>query len=355
MILLAFVALGPGRLPADQQSAQKTLEAKGLKRSVSHFALPEEVEFNKQMKATETLKKKLTEAQHEAEGAAKKVDEKKKTIIAYLQKRRELRAQLNAARTVNEHNNIVNALGELADRIELMDKSEAEEKAATTARAAANKLTEEYVGRILELRRAYDKIEAKYETLDGDPKVAQAIEEFNKDADKQLNLGPTSGFLSAGRKLKSLEDVVLSQAIPLRAGEGGLWYVSVEFNARYAQELSVDTGSSVIALPAKMAKEVGLTPGADAPTVQLTLADGHVVPAKLVVADKVRVGKFIAEHVDCAVLPPELPNAAALLGMSFLQNFIFKIDGEKGHLVMSRVDVPEQHGRTPRKGKAKTE
>jgi len=113
MILLAFVALGPGRLPADQQSAQKTLEAKGLKRSVSHFALPEEVEFNKQMKATETLKKKLTEAQHEAEGAAKKVDEKKKTIIAYLQKRRELRAQLNAARTVNEHKKGCNGIAAL--------------------------------------------------------------------------------------------------------------------------------------------------------------------------------------------------------------------------------------------------
>jgi predicted aspartyl protease len=105
-----------------------------------------------------------------------------------------------------------------------------------------------------------------------------------------------------------------------------------------------------------MAKEVGLTPGPEAPEVQLTLADGHVVTAKLVVADKVRVGKFIAEHVDCAVLQPDLPNAAALLGMSFLQNFIFKIDGEKGHLVMSRVDAPEQpRGRQPRRGKTKTE
>jgi clan AA aspartic protease (TIGR02281 family) len=357
-VLLALVALLPGRLRADQQSALKVLEAKGLKRSVSNFALPEETDFGRQMRAIEALKKKLADAEHEAVDAARKVDDKKKTIIAYLQKSRELRAQLNAARTIDLHNNIVNALGELRDRIELLEKSDAEDKAMTNARGAANKMTEDYVGRILELRRIHDKVEAKYETLDADPQVTQAIEEFNKDAEKKLTLGPTTGFLSAGRKLKALEDIVLSQAIPLRSGQGGLWYVLVEFNGKYSKELSVDTGSSVIALPAKMASDVGMAPGPDAPLVQLTLADGHVVTARLVVAEKVRVGKFTAEHVECAVLPAELPNASALLGMSFLQNFIFKIDGEKGHLVMSKVDVPERPpkpGRTPHGRKTNAE
>ena len=63
------------------------------------------------------------------------------------------------------------------------------------------------------------------------------------------------------------------------------------------------------------------------------------------------MGKFEAEHVECAVLPPELPKASALLGMSYLKNFIFKLDAEKGHLVMSRVNVPDRPtkpARTPR-------
>ncbi len=348
--MLTFVALLAGRLRADQDSAQKALEAKGLKRAVSNFALPEEADFTKQLKAMEALKKKVVDAQHEAENASRKVDDKKTAIVTYLQKRRELRVQLEAARTPDVHNKIVDALNELGDRVALLQQSETEEKAMAAARATANKATEEYVQQLLNLRQLYDKVEAKYDALDADAAVTQAIDEFNKDSAKKFALGPTSGFLSAGRKLKKLEEIVLSESIKIRAGEGGLWYVSVFFNGKYTEEMSVDTGSSVIALPAKVATEVGLTPASDAPTVELQLADGHVVQGKQVYADTVRVGKFEAKHVECAVLPPELPNASALLGMSYLRNFIFKLDAEKGHLVMSKIDAPEK---TPPTGRPK--
>jgi hypothetical protein len=91
---------------------------------------------------------------------------------------------------------------------------------------------------------------------------------------------------------------------------------------------------------------------ADAPKVQLQMADGHTVVGQMVYADKVRVGKFTAEHVECAVLPAEFSEAAPLLGLSFWRNFIFKIDAEKAKLVMSKVDVPEKPARTPRGRKA---
>jgi clan AA aspartic protease (TIGR02281 family) len=354
-VLAALVALLPGRLRADQDGALKTLEDKGLKRSFSNFALPEETDFSKQMRATEALKKKLLDAQHEAVEATKKVDDKKKTIIAYLQQRRELRAQVDMARNVAEHNKMVNAMNELGDRIMLMQQSEAEEKAMTAARTAANKLTEQYVEQILQLRQLYDKVKAKYDALAADAEVTQAIDEFNKDADKKLALGPTSGFTAAGRKLKNLEKVVLSESINLRRGPGGLWYVSVVFNGKYAEEMAIDTGASIIALPAKMAKDAGLTPAADAPTMQLTMADGHTVQGRMIYADKVRVGKFTAEHVECSVLPAEFSEAAPLLGLSFWRNFIFKIDNEKAKLVMSKIDVPEKSGPTPRGRKASAE
>ena len=346
-LLLALAVLPPGRLRADQQSALGTLEEKGLKKSVSNFALPEETDFNKQMRATESLKKKLLDAQREATEATKKVDDKKKTIVAYLQQRRALRAQVDMARNVNEHNKIINAMNELGDRISLMQQSDAEEKAMTSARAAANKLTEEYVEQILHLRQVYDKIKAQYEALAADAEVAQAIDEFNKDAPKTLALGPTMGFTATGRRLKALEQVVLSESIKLRRGPGGLWYVSVVFNGKYAEEMAIDTGALIIALPAKMARDAGLTPTADAPKVQLQMADGHTVEGRMIYAEKVRVGKFTAEHVECSVLPPEFSDAAPLLGLSFWRNFTFKIDNEKAKLTMSKVDVPEKTARPP--------
>ena len=333
----------------------KVLESQGLKRSVSNFALPEETDFNKQMRAAESLKKKLGDAEHEATEATRKVDDKKKTIVSYLQKRRELRVQLDRTSNFNLHNKIVNDLNELGDRITLMQQSDAEEKAMATSRAAANKLTEEYVEQILQLRQRYDKVKAKYADLAANAEVAQAIDEYNKDADKKLTLGPTSGFNSAGRKLKTLEEIVLSDSIKLRRGPGGLWYVTAVFNGKYPEEMAIDTGASIIALPAKMARDAGLTPTADSPQVQLQMADGHTVEGRMIYADKVRVGKFSAEHVECAVLPPEFSEASPLLGLSFWRNFIFKIDTEKAQLVMSKVDVPEKTGRTPRGRRANAE
>ena len=114
------------------------------------------------------------------------------------------------------------------------------------------------------------------------------------------------------------------------------------FNGKYAEEMAIDTGASIIALPAKMARDAGLTPTADAPKVQLQMADGHTVEGRMIYAEKVRVGKFTAEHVECSVLPPEFSDAAPLLGLSFWRNFTFKIDNEKAKLTMSKVDVPEK-------------
>ena len=71
-------------------------------------------------------------------------------------------AQMQTARA-DVQIKIVNALNELGDRVALLEKSDAEEKALTAARATATKATEEYIQHLLDLRQLYDKIEAKYE------------------------------------------------------------------------------------------------------------------------------------------------------------------------------------------------
>jgi hypothetical protein len=51
----------------------------------------------------------------------------------------------------------------------------------------------------------------------------------------------------------------------------------------------------------------------------------------------VRVGQFTVENVECAVLPESLVAAENLLGGSFLQNFVYKLDPVAGELHMSQV------------------
>ena len=66
--------------------------------------------------------------------------------------------------------------------------------------------------------------------------------------------------------------------------------------------------------------------------------------AKRVVAETVRVGKFTAKNVECAVMPSGLPASTPLLGLSFFKNFSFKIDSGKGQLIMSQIDASETGG-----------
>ena len=324
---------------ADEKSAEEFLKERGLRRLSSCFSLPEESELGAKVRDAEPLKKKVRDTQPQVEMWEKRVEDKKKLIVACLQKRRELRAQLSRARSPDIHNRIVLAINELADRVLLLEKAGVEENSLKAAREEANKASEEYVEHLFQTRKLSDKVKEAYEDLAADTKVKEAIEEYSKATGKAYKLGPTTSFLSYGRRLKKLEDTVLSDSIDLRQDQGRLWHVRVMFDGKYARELSVDTGASVICLPWQMAKEVGLTPSPEDPTVRLKLADGRIVEGKRVFAQTVRVGKFTVEHVECAVFPEELTEAAAALGQSFLKHFTYRIDTVGSKLIMSKVET----------------
>ena len=125
----------------------------------------------------------------------------------------------------------------------------------------------------------------------------------------------------------------------------------VTFNGKHTKELAIDSGSSVISLPFKMASEMGLEPPGSAETVVLVLADGREVEAKRITIPTLRVGKFTVENVDAAVMPAELVRAAPILGMSFLRNFKFDINSETGKLTLTRVEAPTSSRRPAPKEK----
>jgi len=270
--------------------------------------------------------------------AEAKVEQKRQLVRTYLQQRRQLRAQLANATSISKHNQIISAINELADRIALLEDSTEVEDAAKKARAVANNETEKYVEALIAIREKYSQLEEKYKDLAVDQTVQAAIDKYGEQESKEFKLGPSSSMLPLDRKLKKLEETILSEEISLREGAGDLWYVSVVFDGDRAAEMALDTGSSIILLPWETANDLGIRPDSEAPTLHLVLADGRPVEAKSVTAKTVRVGKFTVENVECAVLPAHLTHAEPLLGQSFLKHFNFKIDPASAKLVMTRIE-----------------
>jgi aspartyl protease family protein len=135
---------------------------------------------------------------------------------------------------------------------------------------------------------------------------------------------------------------VFAESIPLRS-EGGTMYASVVIDGKHTHEMVVDSGASIISLPAKLAGQCGIHVTSADPTIVLELADGRRIPGKLVKIKSVRVGRFTVENVECAVLGAEASNAEPLLGMSFLENFKFEIDAQGKTMTLVEV-APDGKG-----------
>jgi aspartyl protease family protein len=334
-------------LRADEKSADEFLSGQGLVRRGNYFALSDETEWAGKVQKTVKLKKVVLDAQKEFRNAEAEVEKKSAAIREATEKRMQLRAQLPQVRSVEQNNQLVTMMNQLTDFLNLKIASNAEEKRVETARSAAGKAREDYTHTLLELRQQYQKIQSHYKQLAANAEVGKAIDEYNEATSKHYKLGPSSTVLANDRALKKLEDVVISESVPIRQSAGRNWHVFVSFEDKYTHELMIDTGASLISLPYKMAESCGLTPTAASPDIQLQLADGKLVTAKLVVAKSVRVGKFSAENVECAVMPADLLEAAPLLGMSYLKHFTFKIDPGDSKLIMSTVEDSDKPARTP--------
>jgi aspartyl protease family protein len=249
---------------------------------------------------------------------------------------------------VTLNNKLVGALNAIRGQHDLgrqqTDKMDEQVKAA---RAKANEAREAYIQFILDARKLAGKIEADYTQKAADPEVKAAVARLNQATGKQFELAPSASFQSSLRRLKQLEDTVLSEAIDLRDDGGKTLRVSVVVNGKYQEEMVLDSGASLISLPSAIATKFGLKPTEKDPRITLQLADGREIEGRLMKLTSVRVGKFTVDNVECAVLGPEATMAEPLLGMSFLENFKFEIDAAAKKLNMVKVassDAPPNKG-----------
>jgi clan AA aspartic protease (TIGR02281 family) len=333
------ILLAGSALRADDAPADDALKAKGLRRAGAAYALPAEAEVAKRLGVVRTLLKDLSLGMAQQQGMTAEAENNKKLIVTFTQQRRQLRQQLSMASSTEEHNQIVDTMNELGDRINLLLQGGDDSKGAKERAEKVAQKREAYVQALLDLRNLIDKTDKQYANLADDAEVKEALARANAKTKAPIKLGPTRAYLANVKAFQKLEGMILTETISLQR-DGGVFLVDTTLNNKVTKSMIFDTGASSISLPADLASQVGLKPTADTPTVEVHIADGSKVEAKLMTLDTVRVGKFVAENVQCLVMPPKYSNAPALLGGSFLRNFAYKITPETGKLTLSKVATP---------------
>lgn len=123
--------------------------------------------------------------------------------------------------------------------------------------------------------------------------------------------------------------------IPMKK-EGASYFVDVKLEGKTSATFLLDTGASVVQISKAMAKKLNIKT-VQGLTIPVQIAGGHMVPGRPVILKKVDVSGVVVENVKAVVLETDqMTLKEGLLGMSFLENFIFSIDTQKSQLILER-------------------
>jgi clan AA aspartic protease (TIGR02281 family) len=138
---------------------------------------------------------------------------------------------------------------------------------------------------------------------------------------------------------KTVKTIVLFPAtqreIPLEK-RGNSMMVEVTLNRREKTLLVLDTGCSDTQISSTIARRLGIDSRKGEP-ILCRIANGRVVSGRAVLLKELRVGDVRLQNVRAIILNEEQTGGHdGLLGMSFLDHFVFKIDTQREILTLSR-------------------
>ena len=133
--------------------------------------------------------------------------------------------------------------------------------------------------------------------------------------------------------------------------EDGVPMVEVTINGKVTRSMVLDSGASMVSIPADLAKDLGLVPDANSPVLHLHWPTARWSRAGRCRSSRCASAPFTVEDVECAVLPADLISAEPLLGGSFLKNFIYKLDPQASELHMARIGGNEDKQGTRRQAR----
>jgi clan AA aspartic protease (TIGR02281 family) len=326
--LLPTARADPPAAPAAISGASEVLTGKGLTKTGGLYLLPGEKEVLDGMRPLMVTKTKFDQ-DSKTRAALEKESQAVKVAISQADlQRRTLYQKLEAENDVTVHNKLVAQVNVLESQIE--EARHYKEDVDKKISDLGDETREQYIQQVLDLCGKAEAVSKQYKDLAADDDVKAAL------AAAKGRLGPTEAFTSAGNRLGVFRKGFSSDVVALKM-DGGVPTVEVTINGKVTRTMTVDSGSSLVCIPADLAKDLQMAPGPNDPEIILQLADGKSHKAHQMSLKSVRVGTFTVENVDCAVLEADLISAEPLLGGSFLQNFIYKFDPQAGELHLARV------------------
>jgi aspartyl protease family protein len=363
-----------GSLRAQDRSAEDVLKSHGLKRVGTTYVLGSaEADVQRKVNELRLLSRQLNFALQQQEAFEQGTQNREAVMQEMLQQQvilseqiAEFDRQLDGGgnfyagrnQLINQRNQLVLANNSLIARIRLLQNQGSDSKVGEQIRSEVPRRREAYTQAVLDLRKLVDATTKTYAELSGNSEVTKALEALGRTSPAPLKLGPSRAFQDNVKLLERVEKSVITDSVELRRTGGGVYEVDVTFNGKVTRPMIFDTGAGLTLLSARLAAEIGLQPSPSDPEVRCTTADGTVVIARQKTIPSMRVGRFVVNDVDCAVLPPEKGNVEPLLGQSFHRHFTYKMTSGSGHLVISTVDTLEQPqaktGGRPARNPAKT-
>ena len=137
----------------------------------------------------------------------------------------------------------------------------------------------------------------------------------------------------AGKGAKSVVNMAIGKEVIALDKQCNTFYVDAVLNRKLKTNLVLDTGCSETQISRDIAKKLGINTN-NLEKVSCQLADGRIVMGSSVNLKEVRLGRARVSNVRAIVLDDE--KGTGLLGMSYLDNFVFKVDTEKKHLILQR-------------------
>ncbi|MBF0388112.1 MAG: retroviral-like aspartic protease family protein [Candidatus Omnitrophica bacterium] len=140
---------------------------------------------------------------------------------------------------------------------------------------------------------------------------------------------------SSGRRDEGVSVSGNYAVVPLEQ-EGKSYYVRLKINNNVSGRFLLDTGASAVQISKAMAKRLKVMKS-KSQAVPVTLAGGAVVAGRMITLEQIKLGGMTAHNVKAIILDYEQKQTSdGLLGMSFLENFVFQIDTKKSELVLKK-------------------
>ena len=326
-------APAPTTAAATVSPAEATLKAKGLTRVGTTFVLDADAKLPEQLRKMRAAKRQLEEHARKRQNLEADIRKADAATAQLMREYTDLKSRLYEGMPARDHNRLadqINArVANLKEAETFHDNKEKELKALVEPR-------DDYVSALLEVSDAMEETAKQYETIAKDPEVATAIDKYNATAKPKARLGPSAQFAAELTPVRQMRKMLDASSIPLTMS-GGVPHVDVTLNGTVAQRMVLDSGAGIVSITTELAEKLGMKPAASDPKVTLVVADGRKTEARMMTIKRVRVGQFSVENVECAVLPPEVKGDNNLLGGTFLEHFVYRMDLGAQRLHLSQV------------------